>query len=81
MTFACKGKPAKNFESPIWHIDLAANVGDDGEEIQRSYTPYSTAEEYKKAPNKTYFCWKCCAMLWWFDEFLNTFLILIKFLN
>ncbi|CAL1126347.1 unnamed protein product [Cladocopium goreaui] len=48
MTFACKGKPSKHFESSIWHIDLAANLGDHGEEIQRSYTPYSTAEEYKK---------------------------------
>lgn len=48
MTFNCKGRPSKDFESSIWHIDLAANLGDDGEEIQRSYTPYSTAEEYKK---------------------------------
>eukprot|EP00434_Breviolum_minutum_P003250 symbB.v1.2.002861.t1/scaffold130.1/size334612/12 len=48
LSFACKGKPSKNFESSIWHIDLAANLGPDGEEIQRSYTPYSTAEEYKK---------------------------------
>eukprot|EP00913_Durusdinium_trenchii_P026706 g25055.t1 len=35
-------------ESPIWHIDLAANIGEDGEEIQRSYTPLSNAEDYKK---------------------------------
>ena len=27
MTFACKGKPSKHFESSIWHIDLAANLG------------------------------------------------------
>ena len=88
ITFGCKGKASKTFESPIWHIDLAANIGDlagvgygrlvymrkdleceekpsrgrwfaflsifgclgnDGEEIQRSYTPLSNAEEYKKA--------------------------------
>lgn len=48
MTFACKGKASKSFESPIWHIDLAANIGEDGEEIQRSYTPLSNAEDYKK---------------------------------
>ncbi|CAE7817835.1 RPL21E, partial [Symbiodinium necroappetens] len=48
MRFACKGKAASKFESTIWHIDLAANVGDDGEEIQRSYTPLSSAEDYKK---------------------------------
>ena len=27
LSFACKGKPSKNFESSIWHIDLAANLG------------------------------------------------------
>eukprot|EP00439_Symbiodinium_sp_Y106_P060993 s632_g9.t1 len=48
MRFACKGKAPSKFESTIWHIDLAANVGDDGEEIQRSYTPLSSAEDYKK---------------------------------
>ncbi|CAJ1420610.1 unnamed protein product [Effrenium voratum] len=48
MTFACKGKAPKTFESSIWHIDLAAPLGEDGEEIQRSYTPLSNAEQYKK---------------------------------
>ena len=27
MTFACKGKAPKTFESSIWHIDLAAPLG------------------------------------------------------
>ena len=30
------------------HTPTTSHTGPDGEEIQRSYTPYSTAEEYKK---------------------------------
>ena len=43
LSFACKGKPSKSFESSIWHIDLAANLGP-GNLVETSCheTPIST---------------------------------------
>ena len=35
------------------HTPTTSHTGPDGEEIQRSYTPYSTAEEYKKVQGPT----------------------------